>query len=235
MPLQSSGRAGRPRLGSEDKRARILREAFDLFARRGYSATSLTEIARAAEISKPGLLHHFGSKEALFSAVLEQRDAGDRAHLEDAADDVWSLLDRWVHLMTGNAARPGLVGLYTAMSAGSVDAAHPAHPWLHRHLVDGVEALSERFDRGKAAGVVADDAPSIELARTVLALSDGIQVQWLCARSDSGTEHPTEDATTPTHGVGPVDMTAQMRLLVDMIRARWATGVAAASPPAATT
>ena len=39
---------GRPKAGSEDKKARILAEALILFSTRGFVATSLADIARAA-------------------------------------------------------------------------------------------------------------------------------------------------------------------------------------------
>ncbi|MFH5824756.1 TetR/AcrR family transcriptional regulator [Georgenia sp. AZ-5] len=213
---------GRPRLGSEDKRERILHEAFDLFARRGYSATSLNDVARAADISKAGLLHHFESKEALFSAVLERRDAADMAGMEAFDGDVWAFLDLWVDLVERNAGKPGMVGLYTAMAIGGVDADHPAHPWLHHHFLRAIDQTAEHFERGKVGGVVAPDAPSRELARTLVALSDGIQLQWLCARADAAAAGEGYGGTTPVHGETPLDMAAQMRLLVDLIKARWA-------------
>ena len=65
---------GRPRAGSEDKRARILNEAVVLFGEHGYAGTSLADIANAADISKAGLLHHFSSKDELFAKVLERRE-----------------------------------------------------------------------------------------------------------------------------------------------------------------
>ena len=65
---------GRPKAGSEDKKARILSEALTLFSTRGYVATSLADIARAADISKAGLLHHYVSKDQLLAAVLDERD-----------------------------------------------------------------------------------------------------------------------------------------------------------------
>lgn len=214
---------GRPRLGSEDKRERILVEAFDLFAQHGYAGTSLTKVARAADISKPGLLHHFGSKQELFSAVLARRDAADLAVTGDFAGDVWSFLDWWVDLMERNARTPDMVGLYAVMAASGADPDNPAHQWLHRHLLLGVGHIAEKFDQGKEAGVVAAEAPSHELARTVVALSDGIQVQWLCDRADAAAAGAGDAGASP-HGETPLDMAAHMRLLVDMIKARWALG-----------
>src|SRR4051812_26019585 len=103
---------GRPPAGGEDKRERILREAAAVFSRLGYTGASLAEVAREADISKAGLLHHFGSKEALFAAVLERRDVDDHIHHGEPAD-LWALFDAWTAQLAGNAGKPGMVGLYT--------------------------------------------------------------------------------------------------------------------------
>lgn len=49
---------------------RILDAAEDLFAEKGYSATSLGEVADRVGIRSPSLYNHFRNKEALYSAVL---------------------------------------------------------------------------------------------------------------------------------------------------------------------
>ena len=51
---------------------RILAAATKNFAKKGYTLTSLKEIAISAKISKGGLYHHFPSKEDLFFAVCSQ-------------------------------------------------------------------------------------------------------------------------------------------------------------------
>lgn len=55
-----------------DMRSEILRVATQLFASRGYDATSLGAIASAVGIRKPSLLYHFPSKNDLRLAVLDQ-------------------------------------------------------------------------------------------------------------------------------------------------------------------
>ena len=56
-------------------RDRILDSALELFSKRGYAATGVYDIARAAGIEKTALYWHFGSKEGLLAAVLDRMDA----------------------------------------------------------------------------------------------------------------------------------------------------------------
>ena len=65
-------------------RRRLLDAAADVFARRGFAATSLDEIAEEAGFSKGAVYSNFSSKEDLFLAVLDEHvgrqmlDIGDR-------------------------------------------------------------------------------------------------------------------------------------------------------------
>ena len=77
-------------------REQILVAATRLFAERGYDATSLNEIADAVGIRRPSLLHHFGSKEALYQEVFVRAvaDFGERV-LEAISGnrEVWRQVD----------------------------------------------------------------------------------------------------------------------------------------------
>lgn len=53
-------------------RDRILAEARREFAGRGFAAARLQDIASRADLSHPTLLYHFGSKEGLYAAVIEE-------------------------------------------------------------------------------------------------------------------------------------------------------------------
>jgi TetR/AcrR family transcriptional repressor of nem operon len=53
-------------------RERILEAATTLLLERGYGATSIDEVCRAAEVTKGGLFYHFESKEKLASAAVER-------------------------------------------------------------------------------------------------------------------------------------------------------------------
>ena len=55
----------------ERTRQRLLSEAQRLFRERGYAATSLEQIAEAAEVTKGAIYGHFASKEDLMLSALE--------------------------------------------------------------------------------------------------------------------------------------------------------------------
>ena len=53
-------------------RDRLLAAAAKLFAAKGYAATSVREILKAAKVTAPVLYYHFGSKEGLFNGLIRQ-------------------------------------------------------------------------------------------------------------------------------------------------------------------
>lgn len=57
--------------GYEDQREMILNQAAALFARRGYPATSMNEVAEACGLSKPTLYHYFKDKYNLLVHIAD--------------------------------------------------------------------------------------------------------------------------------------------------------------------
>lgn len=55
-----------------EKQENILQAALTLFAREGYHATSTSKVAKAAGVSEGLIFRHFGNKEGLLQAILEE-------------------------------------------------------------------------------------------------------------------------------------------------------------------
>jgi AcrR family transcriptional regulator len=72
-------------------RQALLRAARALFGEQGYSATSLDEVAQAAQVTKGALYHHYSGKQELFAAVYEQvkREVSERAATAFLEPDPW--------------------------------------------------------------------------------------------------------------------------------------------------
>ncbi|WP_291382467.1 TetR/AcrR family transcriptional regulator [Demequina sp.] len=165
-------------------RQQVLDTALVMFARQGYRATSLRDIAARSGITHPGLLYHFPTKEALLMAALERRDEVDGVEEDDGVVEFADLDGRALleHLVAGaakNAAKRGLVELFASLSVEATAPDHPAHAYfvaryssLRATLVRGLEELAAAQELRQ--GVV----PTVAAAH-LIALMDGLQIQWL--------------------------------------------------------
>lgn len=74
-------------------RGALLKAGRELFADKGFSATSAEEIVRRAGVTRGALYHHFKDKKDLFCCVLDEVASELTAHINEAADgqpDIWS-------------------------------------------------------------------------------------------------------------------------------------------------
>jgi AcrR family transcriptional regulator len=65
--------ARQTRISAPERKERILAAAGELFSRKGFAGTTTKEVALAAGINEALLFRHFGNKEEMYWAVLEQR------------------------------------------------------------------------------------------------------------------------------------------------------------------
>ena len=89
----SKRRAGRPTAqAAEQKRMNLILVALEEFARAGFHAASLRDIAEKAEVSSRTLYNHFPDKLALFAACLEYSGAQLQPDLPDLKGDLHTRL-----------------------------------------------------------------------------------------------------------------------------------------------
>lgn len=62
----------RKKLTAAARRAQLIEVGRSAFARRGYEATSVEEIAARAKVSKPIVYEHFGGKEGLYAVIVDR-------------------------------------------------------------------------------------------------------------------------------------------------------------------
>jgi AcrR family transcriptional regulator len=78
---------------AELTRAALLDAAARAFAERGFAATSVTEIAASARVTKGAVYHHFPDKRSLFEAVVQRCDEAAQQKVYDAvanhSDSPW--------------------------------------------------------------------------------------------------------------------------------------------------
>jgi AcrR family transcriptional regulator len=91
-----------------ERRESIARAAAGLFAQRGYAGTRLEDVAAAAQVTKPIVYRHFGSKKELYLALLakHERDLpGFLEYMDNAPEPdrlVRAILERWLDYVREN-------------------------------------------------------------------------------------------------------------------------------------
>lgn len=162
-------------------RALILEAAMQRFAVSGYRASSLRDIAASAGITHPGLLYHFPNKASLLSAVLEYRDelgAQERpVRGELGLDALRSLVASARH----NETQRGIIELYVTLSAEATGADHPAHDYFVRRYRSLLERTTDAYRLAADQGQLRPGVEPVPAAQQLVALLDGLQVQWLLA------------------------------------------------------
>ena len=164
------------------RRTRILHIAMEEFAENGYRGASLARIAERAELSQPGLLHHFRTKEELLAATLDLRDEMDSERFADADGKPvtgLAVLTVLADLVAHNQRIPGLVQLFTVLSAESVTADHPAHAWAHSRYRRIRTLIGDGLRAGIEAGEIRADVDVDAHVMRLIAMMDGLQQQWL--------------------------------------------------------
>ncbi len=178
MSTSRSGRRARPETLA--RREEILRAAAATFGAKGYNKGPLTEIAEQVGMTHAGILHHFGSKNALLLEVLQYRDSTDvealpEHHMPGGAD----LFRHLVKTAFLNARRAGIVQAFVVLSAESVTDDHPARPYFEeRYKTLRVEVAQAFRVMCEEAGVTEPETVDMASA-SILAVMDGLQVQWL--------------------------------------------------------
>lgn len=178
----AADRVVKPHGPTAAKRERILEAAMAVFGAYGYHKGALVEVAERAGMTHAGVLHHFGSKEGLLIAVLQYRDGEAVAGL-DAREQVEgpAFLRHLVDTVKENTERPGVVQAYTVLSGESVTDGHPAQHYFR----DRLGTLRHKIERTLADVTEnADPAELRDAANTLIAVMDGLQVQWLLSPED---------------------------------------------------
>jgi TetR/AcrR family transcriptional regulator, regulator of autoinduction and epiphytic fitness len=159
--VKAAGAEGRRQKKAKQTRRRILAAAAELFTRRGYTATTIQQVAEQADVAWQTVYSVFGTKAAILSAVFDVAVAGDDEPapvaerpfvqaIRDAADprDKAGILAR--HLRESAARTAGVVSVIE--SAASTD---PEIAALWRTLRDqGVRGMTLAARRFQEQGVL---------------------------------------------------------------------------------
>jgi len=159
----------------ERTRQRLLAEAQRLFRERGYAATSLEQIADAAEVTKGAIYGHFASKEDLMLSALEAAPAPDySATLNDASRPLRERLAAFGRAAAEEPGDAGELAMYLEFFAALLRAPDA----LQRYSSRRERRLQELADTGSSdSGDHAAGATPVQAWAIGQAMLVGLQIE----------------------------------------------------------
>jgi AcrR family transcriptional regulator len=168
--------------GVERRRA-MVDAAITLFSQQGVRGTGVAAIAERAGVTPSALIHHFGSKDGLVRAVLEEADRRALARLsatpasEPTLDEAFDWFVRDAEHTA--AAERELTALHTTLTAENLEPGSLLHTWFRDRGRALRAHLTALFTRAAADGTARPDLNPALLAAEVAAFLEGAHLLWL--------------------------------------------------------
>ncbi len=164
-----------------DRRQLIIEAAIPINGQRGYYGFSIKSLAVACALTVPGVLHHFGSKEAILMAVLDYRERREFEAVwqglpfRDAVElEKYGLAEfkRLMHETVAHSSQhPEILRLGSMLRIESLYPGHPAYTFFRDRNRRALRTFTHMLN-----GKVED--PRIAAA-AVMALMLGLEALWL--------------------------------------------------------
>ncbi len=178
--MSSAIQAASRRLTAGQRRHQLVAVALELFAQRGYRATTMDDIADAAGVTKPLLYQHFSSKRALY---LELVDSIAQDLLVEIGRAVREADGPRQQVELGFAAYFRLVVSHEAEFRLLYGRDHVDDQELGRAMRAVEDAIAEAIDPLIAAGL--DDDHRRLLAYGIVGMAEGASRRFMAQRPDS--------------------------------------------------
>jgi AcrR family transcriptional regulator len=161
MPTANKpGPARRTRMSAAQRRESILQAATEVFAATGYRAGKVSDVAARVGVSEPVIFQNFGSKAALYAAVLDRAAGEIRSELTALVEHYGSASDLLAHALDPSHGsrfhRPGSHGVLFADAATLTAEPELSEP-TRRAVRTVAEHLGDLVRRGQADGDVRAD------------------------------------------------------------------------------
>ena len=180
--MANSTSPAKPKRVRRDRKDEILEKATALFGEYGFQGATLARIAEATGLTEPGVLHYFPSKVHLLQGVLEYHDRKEVERysgiLQKEKKSVFEILKLHQGVLIEEQKTPGLIQLFVVLVGESVRSDHPSHDFFVERYRRVREMYVEQFLRMNQPRFRRDVEPE-KLATLILAVVDGLQIQWL--------------------------------------------------------
>ena len=160
-----------------------MEQAIAVIGERGYFGFTLEDLAARCDLTKPGVLHHFPSKERVLLGLLQELEARETVLMQPLADAALgvrqgdagkaAVLAALRAAVCRSSQQPLVLQLLGELQSEALSVDHPAHDWWRQRI-----ARTLGFFADLLRPFLRDPE---RRARLLLATVDGLALQWLHA------------------------------------------------------
>lgn len=168
-------------------RATLLKTALTLFSSKGYAATSIDDITKAAKMTRGALYHHFQSKADLYNSLVEEVSARGANIVQESVAEGGTFTEilkrifvRQLRYIEENKEARAVMELALFKTG--------AHPELQagreRQIQGGkamIDGIAQAMQIGVSSGELRNDISPKEMALSFLAFQNGVIQLWLAS------------------------------------------------------
>lgn len=162
MPRQAERR--------EQARRRLLDAALSVFDEKGYSDSSLGQVAQRAGVSRALIYHYFGSKDALLLALHEELDQALLKRVQAAVASPGTPLEN-----LAQGARAFLQAAADLPAARIMLLDTPAVPALRKHIEEGQREWTDLIEKELLRGIQREMIAHVDPGMTARVLLGALQ------------------------------------------------------------
>lgn len=175
------------RADGEETRRKIVLAALDLFVRKGYHGSSITDIVNRVGLSKGSLYAHFKSKGEILLLIIDRYRARFLDEMMRAANecegDALDKLNRCISFSAQCASEYENLCVFLTFLSAELKADVDFEPVLTAVYHDYHKFMSEIIRQGIRQGLVDKDTDPELAGLTFMALHDGLLHQWVLNRN----------------------------------------------------
>jgi TetR/AcrR family fatty acid metabolism transcriptional regulator len=180
-----------------DKRERILRAAIKVFARKGFYATRVSEIAKAAGVADGTIYLYFKNKDDVLVSIFEDRITKLLAFLRsqiETADGVEERVRVVVELQLGLLEEQR--DLAEVVTVNLRQSSRLLKQYAAPLFTEYLDLIAGVIAEGQREGVLRDDVSPRVVARGLWGALDGIALTWALGGSRAGKPEALRRAAT---------------------------------------
>lgn len=175
-----------------DKRERILHAATHVFAKKGFYATRVSEVAKAAGVADGTIYLYFKSKDELLISIFEDQVdhlleavKAEMTRLPDAQSRLRRIIELQLGLLDSERDLAEVITVNLRQSTRLLK--QYAAPKFLAYL----ETIAQVIRGGQEAGAFREDVVPLDIARAIFGALDGLALTWALGPAHPGTLEAT--------------------------------------------